>query len=224
MPRDPRQDEAQPAHETWVRQVEGGLASDDFVDNREARRTTLGEALERYRDEVAGTKKGERQICNRITLWLRDPLAQRFLATIRSVGIATWRTARVAEGEAPTTIKNALQIISQTYKLAASEWGMEGLKNPVQGVRLPAARAGRDRRLDAGEEQRLLEVCGCPYTYAAIIVAIETAMRQGEMLALRWDAVKGQDGAAEGREERQGLICPAEHEGVGCYREAPSLP
>jgi integrase len=66
---------------------------------------------------------------------------------------------------------------------------MEELRNPVRGVRMPSHRPGRDRRLVEGEEDALLEAAGCPWTRAAIVLAIETAMRQGELLALRWDDV-----------------------------------
>ena len=88
-------------------------------------------------------------------------------------------------------IRNMLTIISQVYKAAASEWGMEDLRNPVQGVRLPKMRPGRDRRLEPGEEERLLEVCGCVWLRAAIIVSIETGLRRGELLSLRRSDIQG---------------------------------
>lgn len=81
-------------------------------------------------------KKGAKQERNRITAWLRDPLAERPLAAIRSMDIAAWRSERVAAGKAPTTIKNALTIVSQVFQVAGTEWGMEGLQNPVRGVRI----------------------------------------------------------------------------------------
>ena len=127
----------------WADQPEGRISAGTFVDTSHAQRTTLGEVLERYLAEFTPTKRGHVQERNRIRAWLKDPLAHRSLASIRSVDIAEWRTARVAEGKAPTTIKNALQIVSQVYVVASTEWAIEGLRNPVRGVRMPKARPGR---------------------------------------------------------------------------------
>ena len=96
--------------------------------------------------------------------------------------------------EPPTTIKNALTIISQVYQVAATEWGLEGIRNPVRGVRLPKARPGRQRRLEEDEEARLLEAAdqtGQPRLRPLIIFAIETAMRQGEILSIERQHIKG---------------------------------
>jgi integrase len=176
----------------WAVEVEGKILTGALVDLGEARRTTLGEALERYRDEVTHTKRGAAQERIRIGQWLADPLAARTLVSVRSTDIAAWRSRMVERGYAPTTIRNALTIISQVYRTAASEWGMSELRNPVQGVRLPKHRPGRDRRLEPGEEEALLSTArylGCPWLLSAIVVSLETAMRRGELLSLRWNDV-----------------------------------
>ena len=102
--------------------------------------------------------------------------------------MAAWRSQREAEGKAPTTIRNTLTIVSQVFKTAALDWGYEGLSNPVEGIRLPKMRPGRDRRLEPGEEEKLLGACGCPWMRVAIILSIEIAMRRGE---LRRESVRG---------------------------------
>ncbi len=177
----------------WAIEIEGKILVGELVDIGEARRTTLAEALERYRDEVTPTKRGAANELIRIRQWLTDPLATRFLSAIRSTDIAKWRSEQVELGKAPTTIRNALSIISQVYVVARGEWGMEELRNPVRGVRLPKHRPGRDRRLVTGEDEKLLKAAaaGGPWLRSAIIVAIETAMRQGELLALRWEDLTG---------------------------------
>lgn len=97
----------------------------------------------------------------------------------------------VAVGKAPTTIKNAITIISQVFELVRTEWGIEGITNPVRGVRMPKVRPGRDRRLEPDEEPRLLDACRAMAIDGAFVWAIETDMHQGEMLALRWSEVRG---------------------------------
>lgn len=119
--------------EKWARRVEAAIDRGEHVDQRESERTLLSEALERYLRERVPDKKGACQETNRVRAWMRDPLARRSLASIRSTDVARWRDQRVAEGKAPTTVRNALTILSQVYVTAASDWGMEGLRNPSAG-------------------------------------------------------------------------------------------
>ena len=65
---------------------------------------------------------------------------------------------------------------------------MESLVNPVSNVRKPKLPPGRDRRLAGDEEQRLLEHAEYPM-HELIVLALETGMRQGELMALTWQGV-----------------------------------
>ena len=60
---------------------------------------------------------------------------------------------------------------------------MESLVNAVSNVRKRKLPPRRDRRLAGDEEQRLLEVAGCPMR-ELIVLALETGMRQSELMAL----------------------------------------
>jgi integrase len=164
----------------WARTVEGRTY-------RQPINTTLCEALKHYLREITPTKRGAKQERNRIKVWLKDPLAEKSLSDISRRMLAEWRDKWLAKGKAPTTIRNALTIISQVYKVAASEWGgLQGLVNSVDGLRLPKNRPGRDRRLEEGEEPALLEAAAriCNKLKAAIIISLETSMRRGEFLAI----------------------------------------
>jgi integrase len=154
---------------------------------------TLADALRRYGQECTPQKKGAERELYRISLLCREPLARKLLVSVRSSDIAAWRNERAAKGWSPSTLKNYFAVLSQTYKVAASEWGFDGLHNPVRGVRLPPAREGRDRRLEGDEEQRLLASVPteAPWLSAAITWAIGTAMRRGEMLCLKREDVSG---------------------------------
>ena len=181
------------AADRWARQVEGQMDLGTFVDLREAERTILSEALDRYARERTPLKKGAVQETNRIKAWQRDPMAKLALTALRSADIAAWRDRQIAAGKAPSTIRNMLSVLSQVYKLAASEWHLEGLRNPVRGVRMPSQRPGRDRRLQGDEEARLLAAADQvePYLRPLITLALETAMRLGELLALKRSNIRG---------------------------------
>lgn len=54
---------------------------------------------------------------------MRDPLADRPLASIRTADLAAWRNDRLAQGKAPTTIRNALTSIDGRVCQRPSECG-----------------------------------------------------------------------------------------------------
>ena len=59
-------------------------------------------------------------------------------------------------------------------------------------VRAPTVNNARERRLEAGEESRLLAALDASHgrhLISVALLALETAMRRGELLALRWEHV-----------------------------------
>lgn len=70
--------------EAWIASTETDMRKGVFVDRSEAERTTLGELLERYLNEVTPKKRGYRAETNRIKQLLRHPLSQYFVSRILS--------------------------------------------------------------------------------------------------------------------------------------------
>ena len=176
--------------ELWAAETEAAMGRGRYVSLREAEETTLREALQRYLREVTPTKKGAEQEGRRIRAWMAHPLASRTLAAVRTTDVARYRDERLTAGAAASTVRNDLTVLSGLYSYARSEWGMEGLPNPVAGVRRPRLPPARDRRLIPGEEERLLAAASYPMR-ELIILAVETGMRAGELLSLRLEDIKG---------------------------------
>ena len=174
----------------WIEETKTAIRGGSML-STEATRTTLKEALERYRREVTPKKKGRRREQDRVGAWIKNPLALRFLSQLRGADFAEYRDKRRAEGRAENTIRIELAMISKLYKIAAKDWGMEGLRNPIQSVTMPAGSNKRERRLHPDEETTLFEQLRKvgPYMAPLASLAIETAMRQGELLALVWEDV-----------------------------------
>ena len=85
-----------------------------------------------------------------------------------------------------------LNTLSHAIETAIREWGLWLPRNPVKMVRRPSVPQGRKRRLEDGEEERLLAACDrgrTPLLRQLVILAIETGMRRGELLGLRWEHV-----------------------------------
>lgn len=188
--------ETRAAAQTWARAIEYEIDQGLFVSRAEAESTTLGELLRRYLAEVTPSKKGADPEAARIRALLRHPLAQRIVAGIRGVDIARYRDERLRK-VCPGTAKRDLVILSHLFEVARKEWGIP-VQNPVRDIKLPPHAKARERRLAAGgtnaagEEQRLLQACGearNPFLFPIVRLALETAMRRGELLGLRWEHI-----------------------------------
>lgn len=121
---------------------------------------------------------------------MRLPMARRYVAGIRGVDIARYRDERLRK-VTPSTVKRDLVLLGHVFEVARKEWGIH-VHNPVRDIRLPADNRPRDRRLQAGEEARLLEACRearNPWLLPIVQLALETDMRQGELIRLHWEHI-----------------------------------
>jgi integrase len=157
----------------------------------EAESLTLAECLDRYRDEVVPTKKGGRRELDIVNQWKGRMISRQFMSSVRGKDVAQAMKEMEAEGKGPNTIRLHLALLSHLFNMARKEWGMETVDNPVGFVRKPKLPQGRDRRLVGDEETRLLAACQTanPELTDIVMLAIETAMRQGEILGMTWDNV-----------------------------------
>lgn len=178
--------------EAWARGLEGEMDQGVFVSRREAESTTLTEALDRYEREITPRKKGASQEKHRLNLWRSSTLATRSLAGIRGTDLAKWRDARLKAKKSPTTVNHDLMLLSSLFTTARREWGMESLSNPVEAIKVPSLGPARERRFQDDEEKRLMAALDKSrfwWTKPIVQIAIETGMRQGEILGLEWERI-----------------------------------
>jgi integrase len=173
----------------WARELEAEADRLGLIaDARLAAKMTLGELLSRYRNQISPNKRSAHTEAARIAAMARRAIAQRVLGRLTSADVATYRDERLKE-VAPATVVRELNILSHAIDIAAKEWGIPLPRNPVRLVRKPRVPNGRKRRLHEGEEARLLAACELhrpALIRPLVILAIETAMRRGELLNLRW--------------------------------------
>ena len=175
----------------WARRIEEEVDRGIFVSRIEAESTTLAEALDRYETEISSYKRSADRERSTITAWRESSLGQRMLASIRGKDIAQAVRDLEARGLAPNSIRIRLALLSHLFNTARTAWGMESLTNPldlVKGQR-PKLPQGRDRRLVDDELPRLLTAAQAYGGEVGSIItwAIETAMRRGEIAAMRWE-------------------------------------
>ena len=113
------------------------------------------------------------------------------LSEITSESIEKYRVQRKADGVSPSTINRELSCL-KTFYSKAIEWEKVD-RNPAQKVKKFREPHSRERILTADESRRLIAAAS-PALRPVLIVALNTGMRRGEILSLRWpdvDSVKG---------------------------------
>lgn len=154
---------------------------------------TLKEALEKYKDEVSPTKVGQRWEEIRIAKLINDlEFVGERMSDVGAEQVAAWRDLRL-KSVATSTVRREMTLLSSVFEQARREWRWI-TSNPVREVKRPKNRPPRDRRISLKEEQLLLDGLGyvegaAPVSKSqevayAFLIALETAMRQGEILGL----------------------------------------
>jgi integrase len=162
-----------------------------------ANKKTFADALRRYQVEVSPTKRGARWESLRLAVFLDLDWAGERIGRITPDDLAKWRDGRLKVVKA-STVNRELNLISAVFEHARREWKWLAV-NPVGDVRRPTNPRPRDRRITQSEENTMLRYLGyergqVPVTLqqhlaAAFLLALETGMRQGEILGLTWDHV-----------------------------------
>jgi integrase len=157
---------------------------------------TVSEALNKYKTTVSILKKGREQEYYRIEQISRSTLGALQVREVTSVHIASYRDDRLAQLNpktkaliSPATVRLEMSLLSNFFDICRIEWGLCD-SNPVSNVRKPKPAPGRERRLTAREERLILRYCFSHSNhelYSIVIIALETAMRQAEILNMRWE-------------------------------------
>lgn len=109
------------------------------------------------------------------------------LAEISPKLLAGYKTQRRIETAAPATINKELQLVRHAFNVAMREWEW-CRENPMHRVSMEQVHNEVDRWLTSKEEERLL-TASSPWLQEIIGFALNTGMRQGEILNLQWQDV-----------------------------------
>src|SRR4029077_5453965 len=90
------------------------------------------------------------------------------------------------------TVRRELAVLRHCLEIARNEWGIGLPGNPLRQIELPPPSGGRERRATPQELTALLSACRCnrsEWLPALIQMAVETGMRRGELVAMKWSDV-----------------------------------
>ena len=164
----------------WIKSTEIAIERGDYAPRCTI---TVGELMHKYENEyLPNLNNGGDSHKWRVRL-LKRYFNDLPLADLTPAHLAKYRDQRLLK-VAPLTVKRDLSVLSSAINTAVIEWSVPLDLNPVSRIRFKNADVPRDRRLQHGEEQLLLSRA-YPCLKRQIIVAIETAMRQGEIYNIR---------------------------------------
>ena len=156
---------------------------------------SMREALQRYAREVSPKKKGSRWETLRLAKLERDPIADIMLTDLRREDVQAWIARQTISAG---SINRELNLIASVLRAARVEWKWMA-ESIMKDVTRPKQPPPRDRLLCEEEMKRLLLALEYEENITvktirqriavAMLIALETGMRQGEIWGLDWQNV-----------------------------------
>jgi integrase len=187
-------------------------------------RTTLGEAAEQWlaaaKAQVIRTRSGEPYKPSALRAYeqvlrarMMPKLGHMRLSSVTRNTIQDLVDQLVAEGLAPSTVRNSVLPLRAIYRRALAR--SEVLVNPTLGLSLPATRGRRERIARPAEAHALVKALP-DHDQALWATALYAGLRRGELQGLRWADVDFEAGVMRverGWDERMGPIAPKSRAG-----------
>lgn len=176
----------------WAQQREAELTGAKLPDK------TLGDAMREYAAKVAPKHRGVRWELVRLEKLGRDDIAKRALAGLTGKDFAAWRDRALAD-LAPASVAREMNLLKSVLRYARTD--LEWIRvDPMVDIKRPGDLPARERRVTDDELTRMRCAFGWPSDAppananqriaVMMLVAVETAMRSGEMCSLTWAQVQ----------------------------------
>lgn len=177
----------------WATKIEAEMDKGSYINTSLAERTTFSELILRYLQEVTPRTKSAKEDGFRLRALVRKPIAKYSMIALTPSRIAEYRDIRLKEVSAGTVLRE-LAYFSSVINHARREWGIN-IDNPIPLIRKPETPASRTRVLSEAEKDKLFDILkprfknSNPWILFIVQFALETAMRQGEILGLGWSDI-----------------------------------
>ncbi|MFQ5585739.1 MAG: tyrosine-type recombinase/integrase [Thermodesulfobacteriota bacterium] len=176
-----------------ARKIEAKLLT-DIVEGRwfekpVGARKTLRDLLDKYLKEHSARNKAlsshirDKSLAKHLICYFGDYM----LTDISPRYLSNYKSGRRGDGAAPNTVNNELRLLSHAYNLALREWEWVD-SNPVSMVSKEKVKNQVERWLTHEEEEGLMSVSPI-WLQEILVVALNTGLRQAEILDLTWDRV-----------------------------------
>lgn len=194
--------------ERWARNTEAGIDEGRHFKTAEAKRHTVGGAIERYiNNELIHKPKLIVDQTHQLNCW-KQLLGELSMANLTVQAITEAKEKLINEDisigkkRSNATIVRYMAAFQKLLSVAVNDWGWIE-DNPMKKVSRPKEPSGRIRflsddksdsngNIEDGERTRLLRACeksNNSYLYIVVVIALSTGMRKGELLNLAWSDV-----------------------------------
>ena len=150
--------------------------------------TKLSDLVDRYISSVCPRKRSNAVEAAILRGFLKKGPSDTALIKLSPHQFAAYRDLRLNSVQ-PVTVRRELALIRHVLEIARKEWGFPLTGNPLQDVALPPTGPSRDRRLKPIEMEHLFAELARSKNKNLLplaSLALETAMRQGELIRMRW--------------------------------------
>ena len=187
---------------------------------------TLGDLLKRYLKEVIPHKKSRDKETWRVKALLKRSVSGVGLNNLTSTIISNYKTLRLVDGA--RTTRYDLALIRHCLEFARLEWGYYLPINPVDLVSKPRLNKPRDRRVgkdDINAMMHALKQTKVTYLKPLILFAIETGLRQGELIKLKWNDVDLDSRLLKVKDTKNGedRVVPLSNKSLSILQSLPRL-
>ncbi|MDD5529931.1 MAG: tyrosine-type recombinase/integrase [bacterium] len=172
--------------ELVLKDIEVKIAKEEHLGIQETGKTLFSSFAEKYLDYSKANKmplSSRRDIIN--LKHLTDYFKNYYLHELKPEIIEKYKAERLEKVE-PASVNRELATLKHLYTKAI-EWGYN-IENPAKRVKLLREPSGRIRYLEKDEIKRLLDTCAS-HIKPIVVVALNTGMRRGEILNLKWQDI-----------------------------------
>lgn len=180
----------------WTRRIESSMDNGSWIDTRGSRSVFIEDIVddlvysyERFGLEVAGPKLGQ---LNQIKEYFHG-VSIHDLTFDGVLDFAAFRLETIAASTLQAQMYYLKQAVTNSRiktELPVVDMAIDELKKK----KLIMGSKRRDRRLEPGEYEALMDQAAGHWISAAIDLAVESAMRQGEIHALKWSDINESKG------------------------------
>lgn len=181
----------------WSQSIEASMREGRYFKNRESKKHTLSEIIDRYIEEIMPMKPKSMVSQTIQLLWWKKTMGGYLICDITPSLISKTRDDLYKEKNTrgdkkkSSTVNRYLAVLSHLFTIALKEWQLVD-HNPVSKITKHKESGGKTRFLSDDERKRLLEACQNsknPHLNTIVTICLSTGARKMEIVGLKWLSV-----------------------------------